>query len=110
VNTTLLTPTDLLAAQSALDGRTFNLSGRIVVTENAYVEVPIQGVPVRIAIDDPQLRDRLLDTVPCHLGGGHMYADQVELTVSLTATASGRASISRVISGELIRDGRRYII
>jgi hypothetical protein len=103
----------LSAAMLQGDGSTFHggrytIAGTLVVGESAHLELADAHGPVRLAIRDAQLADRLLDHVPCHMGGTCLYLDPVQLVAIVATGDDGSLVIAQIESGMLERDGQFF--
>lgn len=85
-------------------GQRVIVEGSLVV-KGDHARVEIQNFHVEI--DDLNFLDRLLDAVPCYLGGDHLYRDPVSL-VGVLKIKGQDAAISQVESGVLRRDGEEF--
>ena len=105
----LLTSRDLLESPRSLDGKRFVISGLLIVKEkSAWVELDNDDSLGRLQVENDDLVERLLDSVPCYLGGEYLYRDRARLTCVLEADKDGAVHISRVESGEVTRDGAAF--
>jgi hypothetical protein len=100
----VLTLAALKQTQVSLGERQFHICGRLDVGDESRIEVEVEGTSIQLPVEDPSVRSRLLDTVPCRLGGSYLYSDSVELTGTLNVIG-GRVVINQVVSGTVIRDG-----
>ncbi|MGK5065844.1 hypothetical protein [Janthinobacterium sp. RT4P48] len=104
----VLTAALLQGGGSSLHGGRYAIAGMLVVGESANLELADGHCPVRLAIHDAELAGRLLDHVPCHMGGAYLYHDPVRLVAILAAGTDGCVAIAQVESGMLERDGRLF--
>lgn len=105
----LLTSKYLLDSPSLLHGKRFRIHGSLIVTDkSSWIEFDDDDSGSCLQIGDDNLIKKLLDTVPCYLGGQYLYHDPVNLICVLEKTKDNGVRISRVESGELIRDGDNF--
>ena len=104
----ILTAEILYDVSASLDGASVTIDGLLVVAgEFAHIEVSGQVNSVNLSINDPTLIGRLLDEVPCYLGGDYLYRDSVRL-VGVIAKVNNGMVISKIESGVLSRDGESF--
>lgn len=93
---------------STLHGGRYAIAGTLVVGDSAHLELAGAQGAVRLAIRDAQLAGRLLDHVPCHVGGTCLYLDPVRLVAIVAAEDDGGLVIAQIESGMLERDGQLF--
>ena len=93
---------------STLHGGRHAIAGTLVVGESAHLELADAHGRVRLAIRDAQLADRLLDHVPCHMGGAYLYHDPVRLVAILATGDDGCLAIAQIESGMLEREDQLF--
>jgi hypothetical protein len=60
-----------------------------------------------LPIEDRAFIGKLLDTVPCRVGGEYLYFDPVRIVATIANGGSG-LSIESVVSGVVISRGREF--
>lgn len=104
-----LTPDLLQSATADLNGKRFSIEGLLVVSgESAHIDISSSGMETHVPINDSTLIERLLDQVPCYLGGECLYRDRVQLIGFVAAAGGNSVAISTVESGLLSRDGETF--
>jgi len=92
-----------------LDGKVFSIEGVLIVSgESAYVDISVVGLPTRIPINDATLMERLLNEVPCYLGGEFLYRDSTRLVAMVEVRCDRDVVISKVESGVIFREGEVF--
>jgi hypothetical protein len=88
-------------------GQSGHISGILRLdAEHSFLYIDEVGGQV-LPIVESGFKARLLDTVPCHVGGPYLYADLVSLNVEM-GTLSSEVVVMRVESGRLMRDGETF--
>ncbi len=102
----ILTPELLLNAAGVLDGKRVTIAGILSVGgELAFVEFP--DSTIKLVIRDKALKRKLLDSVPCLLGGDYLYHDIVRL-VGVLQNVDGKMEVKLVESGVLTCEGEDF--
>lgn len=85
-----------------IDQDDFLFEGRLFVSdERAWLEI---GDGAQLHIGDDGFVDRLLEAVPCYVGGHYLYNDLVIVDGSLTLD-SGKLTVVGIVSVKLNREG-----
>jgi hypothetical protein len=104
----ILTPELLHRDLIKLNGTRVTISGVLIVDESAHIELTGPDGTVRLPIEDSAFIGRLLDEVPCYLGGAPLYHDPAQVVAIITVKANAIAAISSIESGILTRDGESF--
>lgn len=68
-----LNRTDLVNRASDFNGKLVSIEGTLVVEgDNSYLDI---GDNVLVHVHDSDFMDRILDHVPCYVGGQYLYRD-----------------------------------
>jgi hypothetical protein len=102
----MLTSELLRNPHQSLHGTKVVLDGVLCIGSPGYF-VEFSEEKIKLPILEHGIRDRLLNAVPCYLGGLYLYRDQARLVVTLETT-DGEAAIGSIDSGELSRDDETY--
>ena len=90
-------------------GRVIRLAGIIVVSDDRIsLKAGEADDSRRIAVRDQSLLDRIIDNVPCCIGGECLYHDRVKIEVVLRADEEGEVFVAQVGSVTIERDGEIY--
>jgi hypothetical protein len=106
MNTEILTPELLRSPDVSLDGLKVALDGVLCIGSPGYF-VEFSEEKIKLPIVENGIRDRLLNTVPCYLGGLYLYRDPAQMVVTLQKIGD-RVEIRSIDSGELSRDEETY--
>jgi hypothetical protein len=63
----------------------------------------------RIIIDCEELVDKLLDSVPCYVGGKYLYVDQAEISAELTRDEN-RTVFRNLVKIKILREEQEFEI
>lgn len=86
---------------SNMDQTLFTFEGRLLVSSDlAWLEI---GNNAPLPITDTGFVDRLLDAVPCYVGGHYLYDDNATLEGALILDA-GKPAVGRIVSAKLYRE------
>jgi hypothetical protein len=91
---------------ASLDGSKVVLDGVLCIGSPGYY-VEFSDEKIKLPIVEDGIRDRLLNTVPCYLGGLYLYRDPARMVVTLQKI-DDRVEIRSIDSGELTRDEETY--
>ncbi|UQV44298.1 hypothetical protein KIV45_21020 [Janthinobacterium lividum] len=104
----LLTMNLLLGDLHAINGLDFIVCGVLIAGESSYMEISENERIFKIIIEDSTLIDRLLDEVPCYMGGEDLYRDAAKIMATISVKENSVVVISKVSSGVLTRDDDNF--
>jgi hypothetical protein len=95
-----MTVEEALQKRNALDGRSVSIQGTLLAgfESSCLVSDPeaTNALERGILISDPQFLPRLLDELPCYVGGVFAYQDFVEITGILKACSERPPFLARL--------------
>ena len=84
--------------------RVFQFKGTLVVCGASAILKLGDPESERLSIIDPTFLDRILNAVPCYVGGECLYNDAVQFQGRISL-CDGKMAVSAVESGQLSREG-----
>ncbi|MBF0314912.1 MAG: hypothetical protein HQK50_11700 [Oligoflexia bacterium] len=82
----------------------------IIATGNEVFFVDdITSISIKIAITDTTVFDKLLEKVPCCVGGKYIYADKVEADGVVVINPDGLNTFSKIYKMTVIRGDEKII-